>query len=94
MITNSTLLHDATPEGLVELMLIGVRAELKAFKESLAPAPVDELLDKKQACELLKITPTTIWRWQKQGRINSYKVSKINYYKKAELLDCLTLSKK
>jgi hypothetical protein len=89
---NSTLFQ-GTPEGLVELMLIGVRAELKAFKESLAPAPADELLNKKQACKLLKITPTTIWRWQKQGRIQTYKVSKINYYKKAELLNCLTLLK-
>ena len=92
---NSSILIQSTPEGLVELMLIGIRAELKAFKESLAPAAAaDELLDKKQACELLKITPTTIWRWQKQGRINCYKVSKISYYKKAELLDCLTLLKR
>ena len=91
---NSSTLFQGTPEGLAELILIGFRAELKAFKESFAPAPSDELLDKKQACELLKITPTTIWRWQKQGRINCYKVSKISYYKKAELLDCLTLLKK
>lgn len=90
---NSTLFQ-GTPEALAELILIGFRAELQAFKESFAPAPADELLDKKQACEFLKTTPTTLWRWQKQGRINCYKVSKIAYYKKAELLDCLTLLKK
>ena len=91
---NSSTLFQGTPEGLAELILIGFRAELKAFKESFSPAQADELLDKKQACELLKISPVTIWRWQKEGRINCYKVSKISYYKKAELLDCLTLLKK
>jgi hypothetical protein len=92
---NSTLFQ-GTAEGLAEIMFKRLEPLfLKAFKDSLAPAPVDdELLDKKQACELLKITPTTIWRWQKEGRINSYKYSKINYYKKAELLNCLILLKK
>lgn len=91
---NSSTLIQGTPEGLVELMLIGIRAELNKFKESFTPSQTEELLDKKQACELLKITPTTIWRWQKQGRINVYKISKINYYKKQELIDCLILLKK
>ncbi len=90
---SSKTLFEGTPEGLVELMLIGVRAELKAFKEGFAPTPADELLLTSQALELLKIKGTTLWRWHKQGRINVYKVGKINYYKKAELMDCLILSK-
>ena len=90
---NSSTLFQGTPEGLVELMLIGFRAELKAFKESLASAPVDELVLTEQACEILKVKPITLYRWQKQGRINVYKIGKLNYYKKAELMDCLILSK-
>jgi hypothetical protein len=89
---NSTLFQ-GTPEGLVELMLIGFRAELKAFKESFVTAPADELVLTEQACEILKVKPITLYRWQKQGRINVYKIGKINYYKKAELMDCLILSK-
>lgn len=92
---NSSTLFQGTPEGLAESMWVILEPKiLKTLKEGFTNAPADELLDKKQACELLKITPTTIWRWQKQGRINCYKVSKISYYKKAELLDCLTLLKK
>ena len=90
---NSTLFQ-STPEELVELLLIGIKAELKSFKESLAPGPADELLIQQEACDFLKVGPVTLWRWQKQGRINVYKISKINYYKKTELLDCLKLSKK
>ena len=95
MQNNSTLLHQTTPEGLVELMLISFRAELQSFKNELAPAPAnEELLTKKEVCELLKVTPVTIWRWQKEGKINSYGIGKNRYYKKAEILELLTLVKR
>lgn len=95
MQNNSTLLHGTTPEGLVELMLISFRAELQSFKNELAPAPANkELLTKKEVCELLKVKPVTIWRWQKEGKINSYGIGKNRYYKKAEILELLTLVKR
>jgi hypothetical protein len=90
---NSTLLHQTSPEGLVDLLMIAIRAELKDLKSD-APAPADELLTKTEACDLLKIKETTLWRWQKQGRIDCYKISKNNYYKRSELLNCLILLKK
>jgi hypothetical protein len=94
MQNNSTLLHQTSPEGLVDLLMIAIRQELKDLKAE-APASVDEeLLTKKQACDLLKIKETTLWRWQKQGRIDCYKISKNNYYKRSELLNCLILLKK
>jgi excisionase family DNA binding protein len=95
MQNNSTLLHQTTPEGLVELMLISFRAELQSFKNELAPAPAsEELLTKKEVCELLKVKAVTIWRWQKEGKINSYGIGKNRYYKKAEILELLTLVKR
>ena len=95
MQNNSTLLHQTTPEGLVELMLISIRAELQSFKNELPPAPAsEELLTKKEVCELLKVKPITIWRWQKEGKINSYGIGKNRYYKKAEILELLTLVKR
>ena len=94
MQNNSTLLHQTTPESLVELMLISFRAELQSFKNDLAPAPADELLTKKQVCELLMVEPVTIWRWEKKGKINAYGIGKNRYYKKAEILNLLTLVKR
>ena len=88
---NSTLFQ-GTPEGLVELLMIAIRQELKDLKTE-TPAPADELLTKNEACNLLKIKETTLWRWQKQGRIDCYKISKNNYYKRSELLNCLILLK-
>lgn len=96
MIKSSTL-YEGTPEGLAEgianLMLISFRAEMQSFKESFATTTTDELLSKKQVCELLKITLTTLWRWEKKGKIKTYGIGKNRYYKKAEILDLLTLLK-
>ena len=89
---NSTLFQ-GTPEGLVELLMIAIRQELKDLKTE-TETPADELLTKNEACNLLKIKETTLWRWQKQGRIDCYKISKNNYYKRSELLNCLILLKK
>ena len=84
---NSTLFQ-GTPEGLVDLLMIAIRQELKDLKAD-APAPADELLTKKQACDFLKVTPTTLWRWHKEGKIETYGIGKIRYYKKADLLNLL-----
>ena len=86
---NSTLLHQTSPEGLVDLLMIAIRAELKDLKAD-APAPAnEELLTKKQASEFLKVTATTLWRWQKLGKLETYGIGKIRYYKKADLLNML-----
>jgi hypothetical protein len=95
MQNNSTLLHQTTPESLVELMLISFRAELQSFRNEREQAPAtEELLTKKQVCELLTVQPVTIWRWEKLGKINAYGIGKNRYYKKAEILNLLTLVKR
>jgi excisionase family DNA binding protein len=90
---NSTTLFQSSPEMLVDLLMIAIREELKQFKVE-APEQADELLTKKQVCQYLNVTPTTIWRWQKQGKIETYGIGKIRYYKKAEITNLLTKLKK
>ena len=95
MQNNSTLLHQTTPEGLVELMLISFRAELQSFRNEREQAPAsEEFITKKQVCELLKVKPMTIYRWEKVGKIDTYGIGKIRLYKKAEILNLLTLVKR
>jgi len=53
----------------------------------------EDLLISKEVLDLLRIKYTTLWRWQKQGRINVYKVGKINYYKRKEIMENLLMSK-
>ncbi len=93
MQNNSTTLFQSSPEGLVDLLMIAIREELKQYKVD-APAPADEILTKKEVCEFLKVQPITLWRWQKQGKIETYGIGKNRYYKKAEILNLLTLVKR
>lgn len=51
------------------------------------------LLTTDEACKLLKIDPSTLWAWQKKGKVNVYKLANKNYYKKSEILESLRLKK-
>lgn len=61
------------------------------------PAPEDPLNDfitKTQAKNLLKVSPTTLWRWEQSGKIKSYSLGGKRFYKRSELTEALTALKK
>ena len=88
----SSTLFQTTPENLVELLRIAVREELSNYQTPVS-TPDEELLTPTEACAFLKITKTTIWRWQKEGKIDLYGTGKIRFYKKTDLLNLLILKK-
>ena len=49
----------------------------------------EELLTREEACELLKIDLSTLWRWTKKGRIDAYGIGKRVFYKKDEIFNSL-----
>ncbi|WP_409628447.1 helix-turn-helix domain-containing protein [Gilvirhabdus luticola] len=46
----------------------------------------NELLSKKQACALLGISYSTLWRWTQQRRIQAYGLNNRVYYKRSEIM--------
>jgi hypothetical protein len=50
----------------------------------------EELLTRKQVLEFLKISSVTLWKWQKSGKIITHGVSSRRYYKRSEIMNCLT----
>ena len=34
----------------------------------------EDLITRKEACEMLNVTDVTIWNWAKQGRLKTYKI--------------------
>jgi excisionase family DNA binding protein len=88
----SSTLFQTTPENLVELLRIAVREELLNYQTPVS-TPDEELLTPAEACAFLKITKTTIWRWQKEGKIDVFGTGKIRFYKKTDLLNLLILKK-
>ena len=51
--------------------------------------PDQELLTRDEACKLLKVDLSTLWRWTNQGKITAYGIGSRRFYKKEELLSSL-----
>lgn len=46
----------------------------------------DTLLSTEEACELLGVTPVTLWKYAKDNKIHVRKIGRRNLYSKHELL--------
>lgn len=51
--------------------------------------PDQELLTREEACILLKVDPSTLWRWTIKGKVTAYGIGSRRFYKKEELLNSL-----
>ncbi|WP_366182974.1 helix-turn-helix domain-containing protein [Flavobacterium ovatum] len=82
---NAIMLHNLAPKDLEQLIK-------KIVEDALCNLPIDkpdELLTREQACSLLKINKTSLWKWTKQGKIIAYVISNRVLYKKSELMESL-----
>lgn len=52
-----------------------------------------EFITIKEACEILQVSAVTLWRYEKQGKINVYGIGGRRLLKRDEVLDSLTLKK-
>lgn len=91
---NSILLQNVSPEQFKELLTNAFRSQLEDFKNNFNTHNPDELLTREQTCELLQIDSSTLWHWTNKGKVKAYGIGNRRYYKKAELLECLTPLKK
>lgn len=64
-------------------------AEIIQSKKTTAPDPADDLITPKEACELLKCTSVTLWRWEKKGRVTPYGIGGKKYFKRSEILQSI-----
>jgi len=85
-----------TPQELSELIAEGVKIQIQELKKDLlAKDANDELMTREEACEFLKIDPSTLWTWQNRGKVTAYGISgNRRYYKRSELIEALTPIKK
>ncbi len=85
---------NTTPEQLAQLINEGVKAQLTEFSKHFTPSNPDVLLTREQTCELLQIDSSTLWAWEKKGKIQGYGIANRRYYKKSEILNSLQPLKK
>lgn len=86
------LLHEISPEDLQDVIRQAVREELKTFllEFQVHKDDTDVLLSRAEACELLKVSLTTLWNWTKSNKVIAYSMGNRIFYKKKELLESLT----
>ena len=94
-IANQIILQGTTSEKLVDLFDKKLRRQFEAFKKDLSNQHSnDELLTRNQTCQFLQINSSTLWAWTNKGKVKAYGISNRRYYKRSELLQCLTELKK
>jgi len=52
-----------------------------------------DLITPKEAAELLKVSPVTLWRYEKQNKVKCYGIGGRRLYKRDEIINSLTLKK-
>lgn len=60
----------------------------KTISQSLSPAP-KQILTNEEVCQLLGISRTTLFNWEKAGHLKSYGLEKRRYYKYDEIVQNL-----
>jgi len=95
METNAILLQTLTVEQLQQLIGTSVRnGIIELQKELQTKDNSEELMTREETCQFLKIDSSTLWAWTNNGKVKAYGIGARRYYKKSEIIECLTLLKK
>ena len=93
--TNKVLLETLSVEQLQQLIGTSVKEGILQFQKELqTKTNSEELLTREETCQFLKIDSGTLWAWTNKGKVKAYGIGYRRYYKKNELMECLTLLKK
>ena len=95
MQNNAILLQNLTVEQLQQLIGTSVRNGIQELQKELQTKDnSEELMTRDETCKFLKIDSSTLWAWTNNGKVKAYGIGARRYYKKTEIMECLTLLKK
>lgn len=95
MITNSILLETLSVEQLQQLIGTSIKNGIQELQKELQTKNnSEELLTREETCQFLKIDSSTLWAWTNNQKVKAYGIGARRYYKRSELMECLTLLKK
>lgn len=90
----SLMVHNLDVPQLKEIIKTTVKEQLTDVIEAFKREKNDTLLTREETFRFLKIDSTTLWYWTRDGKLKCYAIGNRRYYKKSEVLECLTLLKK
>ena len=95
MQNNAILLESLTVEQLQQLIGTSVKNGIIELQKELQTKDTsEELMTREETCQFLKIDSSTLWAWTNNGKVKAYGIGARRYYKKSEIMECLTLLKK
>lgn len=95
MQNNAILLQNLTVEQLQQLIGTSVQSGIIELQKEIQTKDNSyELMTRDETCRFLKIDSSTLWAWTNNGKVKAYGIGARRYYKKNEILECLTLLKK
>jgi excisionase family DNA binding protein len=80
----STILHNLTPEQITSLFK-GLQNQLNDLKQNFVPKEPTEWLTRNEVAELLKVDLSTLWNWQKKGKLVPYGIGNRVLYKRSDI---------
>lgn len=81
---NQILLNGITLEQLAEAL-----APLLQLQQNKQSQSENDLITRKQACELLRINLTTLWKHTKSGKLKSFGIGNRIFYSKVQVLEAV-----
>ena len=87
MIKNQIIFDVLSKKELEELIEKSLKEVIKNNPQNIPPD--QELLTRDEACKLLKVDSSTLWRWTNKGKITAYGIGSRRFYKKEELMSSL-----
>lgn len=95
MQNNAILLQNLTVDQLQQLIGTSVQSGIIELQKEIQTKDNSyELMTREETCKFLKIDSSTLWAWTNNGKVKAYGIGARRYYKKNEILECLTLLKK
>ena len=77
IIMETNMLIRISPEQLSEMIISGIREELQKFQSvSGEKSNNKDLMTRKEVCDYLQCSETSLWAWTKNGKICATKVGK------------------
>lgn len=84
-------IYETLPNGTIDRLFNEMQEIRNLFSQQ--PKANEDLITRKEACELLNVTDVTIWTWSKQGKIPTYKVGAKIYLKRSEVMNLIDQNK-
>ena len=86
MSSEKQIFTNISEDNLKELIREVMRDEITRLNHT----EVENLIKAKEACEYLKVSKVTLYKWLKEGRITGYYLGTRLFFKKSELEMALT----